>query len=90
MSSESPDVSTLVIVGNEFEATIIADALKDRDIEAQVSGGLTGGFRAEAPGRVKVLVRSEDFARAKAALEAFRNEVADIDWSKVDVGEPEE
>ena len=51
MSSESPDVCTLLMVNSELEATIIADALKDRGFEVEVAGGLTGGFRAETPSR---------------------------------------
>lgn len=90
MSSEPSEVSTLVIVSSELEATLIADALNDRKIQAHVSGGTTGGSRALAPGSVRVLVHTDDFAAARKALDDFRQEIADIDWSKVDVGEPED
>jgi len=89
MSNESDNIVTLCVVGTEVEATMIADALSDRGIEARPSGTLTGGFRAEAPGRVGVLVHASDYARAKAALKAFEDENLEVDWSKVDIGDPD-
>ena len=89
MTNTIDDPVTLCVVGTEMEATLITDALTDRDIDARVSGAITGGFRAEAPGTVKVLVRGSDLQRAAAALDDYRKAQSDIDWSKVDVGDME-
>jgi len=78
---------TLCVVGTEVEATLIADALSDRGIDASAAGVLTGGFRAEAPGSVKVLVHASDLARAQRALDEYRSERTDIDWDRVDLGD---
>jgi hypothetical protein len=53
---------------SEVEAAILRAALESAGIPAWVVGGLTSGFRAEAPGRARVLVRRSDEARARAVL----------------------
>lgn len=58
----------LTTVMSEAEAAILVAQLEDHGIPAQISGGLTGGFRAEAPGSVKILVHEENMERAKAFL----------------------
>ena len=45
---------------------------------------------ARAPGWVQVLVADEDLPRARVALEEIRRESDSIDWSQIDVGEPED
>ena len=58
-------------------------------IRGTVVGGFTAGFRAEAPGGATVMVLENDLPRAKEILAELRKHGADIDWSKVDVDEPE-
>lgn len=82
------DVVKLTRCWTEVEATSIANALRDEGIHAEVSGGITGGFRAEAPSAIWVLVGEDDVERAGAVVEDLRASAADIDWSKVDVDEP--
>lgn len=82
------DVVKLTRCWTEVEATSIASALRDAGIRVEVSGGITGGFRAEAPSAIWVLVGEADLERAKQLLEDLRESAADIDWSKVDVNEP--
>lgn len=53
---------------SEFEATIVKNQLVEAGIPAQVSGGTIGGFRAEAPGLVQVLVSAANAARARELL----------------------
>ncbi len=79
----------LALVPNEWQATLIATALRDRGINAQVTGATTAGFRAEAPGMVRVIVPRSQLQDARAALAEHRDQVSDIDWSQVDVGDPE-
>ena len=54
------------------------------------TGGFTAGFRAEAPGDVQIIVRQADLEQARRALEKIQGEQPEIDWSKVDVGKPED
>ncbi len=75
----------LASVPSEIESSVIVAALEGEGIEARASGVMTSGFRAEAPGGVNILVRRSDRARA---LEILREHQA-VDWSKVDVGDPE-
>lgn len=87
---ESDDaVVTLAFFPSEVEATMVADELKREGIQAEPAGILTAGFRAEAPGRVKVLVHENDLERAKDLLDEYIHSKEQIDWSQVDVGEPE-
>ena len=90
MEEDNDRVVTLAFFETEIEAMSIVDELKLEGIEAQASGLLTAGFRAEAPGRVKVLVHASDLAQAKELLDDYIASKEDIDWSKVDVGEPED
>jgi hypothetical protein len=89
MSSDPNNPERLISVPSELEAGAIVVALADRGIEATLTGDFTAGFRAEAPGEVHVMVRHKDLNLAKQALARMREEPADIEWSDVDVGEPE-
>lgn len=75
----------------ETEAAILVAALQESGLHAVATGSFTAGFVAEAPGWVRVLVAEDDLPRAKEILaehEASADE--EIDWSQVDVGEPED
>lgn len=91
-ASDTPEaddnkLATLAFFAGEIEATLIANELKNLGIPAEASGTLTAGFRAEAPGSVKVLVRDQDLDEAKRILEDYTKSRQDIDWDQVDVGE---
>ena len=81
---------TLAAFPDELYAQMLVDALSDQGIMAEVAGGITGGFRAEAPGMVKVLVRASDKQRAEAYLVEWEHEGKSIDWNNVDLGERED
>jgi hypothetical protein len=81
---------TLTAFPDEMYAQMLVDALSDDGITSEVSGGVTGGFRAEAPGMVKVLVRAEDLERAKVFFAKWEHEGKSIDWDNVDVGKMED
>jgi hypothetical protein len=85
---KSPKV--LISVTSDAEAATIVTALAEHDIEAVTAGGYSLGFLTAAPGDVQVLVSQADFDRAKDALLQIRQEDREIDWSKIDVGEPED
>jgi hypothetical protein len=89
--TEDPNNPVLLTeVPTQVEATAIKTALTGFDVEATTTGGYTSGFQAEAPGWVRVLVRDSDLDRAKVALAEIKKEMADFDWSQVDVGQPED
>jgi hypothetical protein len=90
MPDDDLQVERLTSVRNEMEAGIIVGALDAEGIKATMSGVYTAGFRAEAPGWVEVLVAEADLLRAQAILDQVRSERTDVDWSQVDVGEPED
>ena len=84
--SEEPIVLARVL--HDTEAAIIVNALRRRGLFAKSTGEYTAGFRAEAPGDVKVLVRRSELAAAREILADVRSD-EEIDWSQVDVGDPE-
>lgn len=78
----------LTSVATEVEAASLITALNAEGIEAHAAGGHTAGFRAEAPGRVEIWVRSADYQRAQEALARIEAEPDSVDWSQIDVGRP--
>jgi len=89
MNRDPYSLKILARVATEVEAAAIQGALAEDGIDAVITGGFTSGFKAEAPGNVAVHVREADVARARAILHKLRDDQAAIDWSQVDVGEPE-
>lgn len=90
MMTDPNNPEVLIAVPTDVEATAIVTALAERGVQASTTGGFTAGFRAEAPGQVSVIVRHSDLAQAKHELAEIKIEIAEIDWSKVDVGQPED
>lgn len=90
MQNDEGHLATLAILSGEIEAKLLADELKNRGIAAEASGTLTAGFRAEAPGSVKVLVHEKDLAVAKQIMAEYLASKQAIDWDQVDVGEMED
>ena len=80
----------LVEVQDDFEAGAVITALRERGVEASSVGGFTAGFIAEAPGYVQIVVRKADLPAARAAFKDIRLHHDEIDWSKIDVGTPED
>jgi hypothetical protein len=83
-------LSRLTSVRTEMEASVLVGGLEARGIPAAMSGTYTTNFRTEAPGWVEVLVADEDLPRAQEALAEVRADHDAVDWSQVDVGEPED
>jgi len=67
---DSPQV--LACVANEIEAAAIETLLAGHHIKSTTTGGFTSDFRAEAPGKVQVVVRQADLQRAQQVLEEAR------------------
>jgi nitrogen regulatory protein PII-like uncharacterized protein len=77
----------LTSVPNDIEAAAIVNALADRGIRATMTGIYTSGFRAQAPGWVKIVVRNKDLDSAKQALADLKSGTSDIDWSEIESDE---
>lgn len=90
MNNPAEHIERLTSVPTEAQAMIIVGALKEEGINCTATGGYTSGFKAEAPGWVQVMVSEADLPVARNTLQRLRKENAEIDWSKVDVGLPED
>lgn len=89
MSDDATRLEVLAKTATEMEASMIVGALEAAGIRARAVGGYTASFRAEAPGEMRVLVRSEDLPRAKEVLRQWRQNESPVDWSQIDVGDEE-
>ncbi len=87
---DGENVVRLISVPTEMEAGIIVGALEEHEIRAAMAGVTTANFRAEAPGLVDILIAGHDLTRATQVLQTLHAEQGDVDWSQVDVGEPED
>jgi hypothetical protein len=90
MATDDEKLARVTSVRTEYEAGVIVGGLEDRGIRAAMSGVYTTNFRAEAPGWVEVLVAEQDLPAALEVLAEVRAAHGDVDWSQVDVGQPEE
>ena len=90
MSKHSERLVLLESMPTEMEAGVIVAALEQGGIQATMTGTYTAGFRAEAPGWVKVLVAEDDLLQARTILRDVVRENMDVDWAQVDVGKPED
>ena len=90
MSHDPNSPEVLISVETEMEAAMIVTFLAEQGLEASTTGDHTAGFRAEAPGLVNVIVRYSDLKQAQSALSSYEQEKPEIDWSQVDVGQPED
>ncbi len=83
------DDKSLVVLAtfpDEALAQMLVDALADADIEAVLEGGVTSGFRAEAPGMVNVLIDERESDNARSVFEDWEHQGEAIDWDSVDLG----
>jgi Putative prokaryotic signal transducing protein len=90
MNLDDERLCKLTTVTSEYEATAIVSALEAEGIRATVVGGFTAGFRAHAPGGASVMVLEEDLPRAREVFADLRQHGAGVDWSQVDVDNPDE
>lgn len=90
MTQAESTLAKLTSFPTELEAGVLIAELEEHGIRATMTGIHTANFRAEAPGRVDVLVDDSELVRALAVLDALRRESEQVDWSQIDVGRPEE
>ena len=67
---------------------MIVATLEQEGIQATTTGTHTAGFRAEAPGWVKLFVTETDLLEAQSVRRQVVLENTNVAWSQVDVGEP--
>lgn len=71
------DQGNLVTVAqrrDELSASILVSVLEDAGIRAVATGGFTSGFRAEAPGMVKIQTFEQDAERAREVIAEIKQE----------------
>ena len=92
--AKSPEHPEHVVVAataeNELEAGVVVAALEEAGIKSTMSGAATADFRVGIPSGVQVLVAQEDFARAQEVIREGEDDEEDVDWSQIDVGQPED
>lgn len=74
-AAENLDDARLVTIAerpDEMSASILVSVLNDEGIRAVATGGFTSGFRAEAPGMVKIKVFESDAERAKSIISELK------------------
>ena len=73
-SHEMDDARLVTVAERDLEsaALILVTVLKDAGIRAIATGGFTAGFRAEAPGVVKVQTFEVDAERARQVISEIR------------------
>lgn len=90
MVDDANNPEILTHCANALMAKAIVVALADQGIQATTTGDYTAGFLAEAPGTSQVVVKRKDLPRAQQVLAEINADTTEIDWSQVDVGEPED
>lgn len=90
LPSNPPEhLAQLASVPTAAEASIIVAALSQAGIEAMSTGVMTTNRQLASGEWVQVMVTEPDLPVAKNTLAKLREENEEIDWSKVDVGEPD-
>lgn len=92
-SVRAGELVELTTAPTEAQAAIVQAVLRDGGVESwtrKASGFDYLGLGTLSGAITTVTVRSTDLERARAALEANRQDSVDIDWSEVDVGDGED
>lgn len=88
--SESDDLSCVASAHSVMEAAPIVAALERAGIKAMTGNANSATLLPEAMGEVEILVANHDLPRALTLIQLIEEHGADVDWSQVDVGKPEE
>ncbi|WP_425395678.1 putative signal transducing protein [Aeoliella sp.] len=88
--SESDDLSRVTSAHSVMEAAPIVAALERAGIKAVTGNANSATMIPEAMGEVEVLVANHDLPRALTLIQLIEEHGTDVDWSQVDVGEPED
>lgn len=88
MTTDPDTLVDVISARSEFEASVMVEALKARDIPAFsiANAGMTLQWEVAASSPFRVSVRRKDVETAKEILRSLKADSVDIDWSTVDVG----
>jgi hypothetical protein len=89
MDLDDQDLKTVATVSHEFQASVIVGALEEAGIKARAVGGVISDLREGFPVGISVVVAESDLARAKEVVDELRLHRGEVDWSKVDVDNPD-
>ncbi len=78
-SLDDANLETVAERSTEVAASVLVSALRDAGIRAVATGGFTAGFRAEAPGVVRVQTLERDAERAREIIAELKMQ-ADQDF----------
>ena len=87
--SQPDDLVRVTAAHSVMEAAPIVAALERAGIKAVTGNAASATAIPEAMGEVEILVANRDSPRALTLLDLIEQHGVDVDWSKVDVGEPE-
>lgn len=90
MTDQQPELVTLTNVANEAEAKSLIGLFEEEGISVFMNGGDDLSLFGEDLGDVMLIVKKSDYDQAAKLLEEIEAENTEIDWSQVDVGEPED
>ncbi|MFN3191909.1 MAG: putative signal transducing protein [Aureliella sp.] len=85
--SEETKLVRLTEVQHEAEAGVLVAALETEGIQANSTGDLTSGFRAESPGAIAIWVHAKDLEEAQRVVAEIEQGEDEVDWSEVDTGD---
>lgn len=88
--SEPDDLVRVTSAHSVMEAAPIVAALERAGIKAVTGNTESATVIPEAMGEVEILVANRDVPRATTLLELIEEHGVEVDWSQVDVGQPEE
>ncbi len=88
--SRADDLCVITSAHSVMEAAPIVAALERAGIKAMTGNAASATAIPEAMGEVEILVANHDAPRAHTLLELIEEHGVDVDWSQVDVGQPEE
>lgn len=90
MTDQQPELVTLTNVDNEAEAKSLIGLFEDEGITVFINGGSDLSLFGDEAGEVQLIVKKSDYDQASKLLEEIEAENSEIDWSQIDVGEPED
>ncbi len=88
--SEADDLCRVTSAHSVMEAAPIIAALDRAGIKAVTGNAASATVMPEAMGEVEILVAQHDAPRALTLLDLIEEHGVEVDWSQVDVGEPED
>ena len=87
MSDKHPEPAVVAVYKTEFEASLTKNMFVEAGIPCELVGAMTAGFRAEAPGEVKVLVPASFEEQALKLLIEHSKAMLEADADEVDSGD---